>query len=151
MNCINLGKWKLWQTIQSGPAWSGLVRPGPTRSDPVRFGPIWSDLIQSDPILRVLSQSKYPLPSPALGDLYVVHSDLRIWALALKKQFFQLFQTFSATTKKIIKAILCNFSKQLLKCFQKSFLNFFLPPKTWKKHPKKLLIIGPFFTVGPAA
>ena len=55
--------------------------------------------------------------SPAIGDLYVVHSDLRIWVFALKKRFFQLFQIFSKKKKKIIKAILCNFSMRLLKYF----------------------------------
>ena len=32
---------------------------------------------------------------------------------------------------------------RLLKYFKIFFLNFFLTHKTWKNHPKKLLIIGP--------
>ena len=36
--------------------------------------------------------------------------------------------------------------------FLKEFKIIFLPLKTWKKHPKKLLIIGPDpYCIGPAA
>ena len=41
------------------------------------------------------------LACPALGDLYVVHSDLRIWVLAKKNQFFHLCQTFSIIKKNV--------------------------------------------------
>ena len=42
--------------------------------------------------LQLFFKTPVQISSPALGDLYVVHSDLRIWVLSLKKQFFQLFQ-----------------------------------------------------------
>ena len=42
--------------------------------------------------------------------------------------FFKFFQIFSK--KKIMKAILCNFSVRLLKYFLKKILIIFLPPKT---------------------
>ena len=47
--------------------------------------------------------------------------------LALNKQFFQFFQTFSKKKKIYVKAILCNFSMRLLKCFLKNFRFFFAP------------------------
>ena len=48
--------------------------------------------------------------------------------------------------------MLCNFLVRTLQCFFLK-LTFFLPLKTLKKHPQKLLIIDPifFFDTGPAA
>ena len=62
--------------------------------------------------------------------------------LALEKNVF--FQFFGF--KKIfffVKKVLCNFSVRTLQCFQIFFLNFFLPWKSEKNGPQKLLIIGP--------
>ena len=63
--------------------------------------------------------------------------------------FFQLFQTFSKKRKKIIKAILCNFSMRMLKHFWKK--KKILPTKSWKSHPQKLLRIPQihFFSLLP--
>ena len=44
-------------------------------------------------------------------------------------QVFSTFSNFFKKEKKIIKAILCNFSMRLLKYFYKNFENFFCPPK----------------------
>ena len=45
---------------------------------------------------------------------------------------FSTFSNFFKKKKKTIKAILCNFSMQLLKYFQKFFFKFFCPPKNRK-------------------
>ena len=53
-----------------------------------------------------------------------------IWVLALKNPVFSTFSNlFNKKLKKIIKAILCNFSVRLLKYLKKKILNFFCPPK----------------------
>ena len=49
--------------------------------------------------------------------------------------------------KILFKLHLCNFLGLTLQCFQ---FNFFLPMKTWKNWPKKLLIIGPIFFLSNA-
>ena len=51
---------------------------------------------------------------------------------------------FTTVSKVIYPFILCNFLVQTLQCFQIIYF-FFLTLKTWKNHPKKLLIIGPIF------
>ena len=62
---------------------------------------------------------------------------IEIWAVAY---FFNFFKLFLKKTTKFIKYILCNFSMRMLKCFLKKF-KFFLPTKSWKNHPQKLLRI----------
>ena len=66
------------------------------------------------------------------------------------RRFFHVFGGKKKFKKKILKLILCSFSVRTLQHFQKTF-NIFLHPKTWKKRPQKLLIIGPnfFFSVLP--
>ena len=56
-------------------------------------------------------------------------------------EIIPVFSTFfNFFKKKIIKAILCNFSMRLLKYFLKNF-KFFFPSKYKKNLPQKLLII----------
>ena len=50
---------------------------------------------------------------------------------------FSTFSNFFKKKKKIIKAILCNFSMRLLKYFLKKFLNFFAPQNI-EKLPSKV-------------
>ena len=56
---------------------------------------------------------------------------------------------FQFLKKKKSNFISCNFLVRMLQCFQKRF-RIFLPLKTWKKQPWKLLIIFPdFFSALP--
>ena len=58
-------------------------------------------------------------------------------SISPKKPVFSTFSNFfNIKRKKIIKAILCNFSMRLLKYFQNFFKNFFCPPKH-RKTPLK--------------
>jgi hypothetical protein len=59
--------------------------------------------------------------------------------------FFKIFQLFQKK-KKIINAILCNFSMQLLKCLKKK-LNCFFALKKLKKTPSKVAYVSRILVV----
>ena len=77
-------------------------------------------------------QGTETIDSDSLEPLYVLHSKLKF-------EWQPIFSTFSNffKKKKIIKAILCNFSMRTLKCFLKKF-KFFFALKKLKKPPSKV-------------
>ena len=73
-----------------------------------------------------------------LKPLSVLHSRFptkKSWVVAY---FFNFFQLFQQQIFFFIKSILCNFVVRTLQYFQKKF-KLFLPTKSWKNHPQKLL------------
>ena len=78
---------------------------------------------------------------------YYVGSEYNRWSTPEREfsgdnsSFFNFFKLFQK--KKIIKAILCNFSMRLLKYFLNIFLNFFCPPKH-RKTPLKSCTAIPY-------
>ena len=100
---------------------------------------LWNQFRQNNSRLKIHKCSAQIRKQMSGPDLHV--STLKI--LALKNWFSPHKKYFPKLFSLVFIFILCNFSVQTLKYFQKNLEFNFLSIKTLKNGPQKLLIIGP--------